>query len=440
MNYKRFIVIILFLASVISLSGRNITLQKAREIALKKNYEVLSKKLQQSMTHDDYWEAIYSFFPSGTYGGSYTSFNPGIAQGPNEMESSLSHKLTFTQPIFLQGKLWLALKMAGFQEKAEELNTKAKELEIINLVTEKYYAVLQNTELVKISKRSLEAAEKHEKSGIIRYEGKSLAKADYLKLKTDLAARKLEYSLVQNGLEIAIKDLSFLLQEKEVAPVLIPREKIMIEIEQLKNTVIKHKGKNIASLNKVLINENPNIQVFEQSLKLLQQQIYMQQGEYLPNINLAYIKEWSKSDYEDEYADQGTLALSASIDIFPIINKTKKVDKVKKSYRQNELALKKLKDDLSLALNIAYMNLENAISSVESAKEARDFAKETYDAMQIRFDAGLVSSADLIDTEVMYKSQQQNFINYLYSYQTSKTKLAVMLGFEDDEQLLNLIK
>ena len=98
------IIVFTFLTSSFSLS-----LETAREIALKNNPELLSKIEAKKSSNWGLFNSRLDFFPSVSVTGSYKEYDPTLPSmlPPFEQASSESFSLVVSQAIFNGGKIWL---------------------------------------------------------------------------------------------------------------------------------------------------------------------------------------------------------------------------------------------------------------------------------------------------------------------------------------------
>ena len=91
-----------------------------------------------------------------------------------------------------------------------------------------------------------------------------------------------------------------------------------------------------------------------------------------------------------------------------------------------------LRENSDLEVRTAYLNLNAAAQSIDTAKVAVEKAKEDYKIAQVRYTAGVGTNLDVMDAESKLTTAQSNYYNALYQYNSSKADLDRAMGIMVD--------
>ena len=91
-----------------------------------------------------------------------------------------------------------------------------------------------------------------------------------------------------------------------------------------------------------------------------------------------------------------------------------------------------LRENSDLEVRTAYLNLNAAAQSIDTAKVAVEKAKEDYKSAQVRYTAGVGTNLDVMDAESKLTTAQSNYYNALYQYNSSKADLDRAMGIMVD--------
>ena len=87
-----------------------------------------------------------------------------------------------------------------------------------------------------------------------------------------------------------------------------------------------------------------------------------------------------------------------------------------------------MQDSIRLEVQSSYLNLREAEKRIETARVAVDKAEEDFKIAQIRYSAGVGTNLDVLDSQVALTQANNNFVQALYDYNTSKVKLEGSMG------------
>ncbi|MCK4665436.1 TolC family protein [Candidatus Dependentiae bacterium] len=435
------IILLLLIVFTFLISSFSLSLEEAKELALKNNPELLSKIEAKRSSNWSLFNSRLDLFPGVSLSGSYMEYDPTIPamSPPFEQVSAESFSLVVSQPVFNGGKIWLG---SGIQRDLSEIashNLTSQELKTISEVESKYFSVLEMSEFLKIAELDLKLAQLNLGTAEVRYKLGTISRAEYLNMKSQVASKEVTLIQTQNRYELSILDLSKFLQiPKDFTVEPLPLEQYEDWIESVRK---QDQGSFQEILNQVLeiaqLN-NPTLKISDLSTSMKLKSLKMAKGNFLPSVNLSYSKSWDKADYEEDYSDQSISMVTVSIPIFSYANHYAEYQKAKHDLEESKYSTQSTQDNITLLIEQSFYNLISSARMVYSAKIALDFAEETYEQMSVRYQNNIISSQDLLDVEILLTSSRNQYINSYYDFLRAKSSLLNQMGEKNENILFKL--
>ena len=438
---KKIVLSIIVILISIGLTAQSLSLDEAKQLALKNNPDLLSQQQTTKASKNNLWQSYLNLIPSANLSGNYVKFNDPVMIGIEPAEESKSYGYSITQPVFNGGKIWLGARMANDGYKISKESLKNKTLSTIADVESKYFSVLENQILLEISNKDLLSSKTNVEIAQIRFDAGTLSKAEYLQLQSELAGKEVSLIQIENLYQISLLELANFLQIEKVNELAeIPIEthqptldklstKSISELDEMKNTIIS-----------IGENSNPSLKMSEISVNTNKKSLLLAGGNFLPSVTLQYSNNWAKYDFQDDYNESGQLGINLSIPIFPLVDNGLDVAKANHNLKQSKYALETVSDGIKLSLQSSLINLVAAAKTVRTSKLAMEYSKETYGQMKERFIHGMITANDLLSAEVMFTSAQNQYTTSFYNFLRAKSTLLLIMGIEDPqilEEILN---
>ncbi len=437
---KKILLSIIVILLSMGLTAQSLSLDEAKKLALKNNPDLLSQQQATKASKNSLWQSYINLIPSASLTGNYAQFNDPVMIGLEPAEESKSYGYTIDQPVFNGGKLWLGARMSNDGYKISKESLKSKTLSTIADVESKYFNVLENQVLLEISQKDLLSSQTNVEIAQIRYDTGTLSKAEYLQLQSELAVKEVNLIQIENLYQISLLELANFLQIEKV------KELAEIPIEIHQPTLDELSSKSISELDEMTnaiidIGEtnNPSLKISEISVDTNKKSLLMAGGNFLPSVNLQYSNNWSKYDYQEDFIESGQLGVYLSIPIFPLADNGLEVAKANHNLKQSKYALESVNNTIILSLRSSLINLVAAAKTVRSSKLAMEYSKETYNQMKERFTYGVITANDLLSTEVMFTSAQNQYTTSFYNFLRAKSTLQLLMGIEDPQILEKIL-
>jgi len=441
---KQVILSILVVLISVSATAQTLLLKEAKELALKNNPDLLAAEELNKASKTSLWKTYLSIVPTASINANATYYDETmlIQNSTDEYDASSSYQLVVNQPIFNGGKVWLGAGMAQDAQKISNESLKSSKLSTISSLETKYFAVLKSKTLLEIASKNLQNSTTNTEIAKVKFEAGSLSKTGYLQLQAEQANKEVSLIQTETMYQTSLLDLTNFLQLEVIHDLEeIDRDVYQTELEKLKKMDLHKIEQLVEEIRDVGIQHNPTLKISKYSVKTSNKSLLIAGGNFLPTFNLQYSKRWSKFDFEDEYTDAvGQLGLNISLPIFPLVDNGLEVASARHNLKNAKFNLESAENSIELAIKSSVLNMVSAAKTVNSAQLSLDYSSETYEQMKERFANGQITANELLSTEIMYTSAQNQAASSFYDYLSAKSSLLQLMGTEDVEQLNKIIK
>ncbi len=357
-----------------------------------------------------------------------SKFMPGVPEG-TEQEVSFGQKydgimdLGINQMIF-NGSYFVGLAASKTLIELSEKQTVRAKVDIIESVRKAYYVVLNTKERLSLVNSNLDRIESLLNDTKILYENGFVEKLDVDRIKVSFNNLNAEKIKAERLYDLSLSVLKF-------------------QIGFPVNNKLSVKG----SIEDVILSVNDyDIQSFDYSdriehsilntnKRLKSYELKNNRSQFLPQIyaNLNYGFNTSSSEYDlffnsNRWKKYGTVGLQVIVPIFDGLNKRSKINRSKIVIQQVENQIKFLERSIDLQINQNYIELKNAIESLNISKDNLVLANEVYSVSEKKYKEGIGSNLEVLDSNNALKTAQTNYYNAYYQAIISKINLEKTLG------------
>jgi outer membrane protein TolC len=414
---------LLFLSAVGSASEPQkevivLTEKEAIEIALKNNYDVLSKKEEIKEACARLQQAWSQVFPYISANANYTRYqdHPFITY-----EDNRGYSFSVTQLLFSGGRVVNTIDSARKGLKATQEGRKELENKIIYSVKQAFYNVLLAKEFVRIRKETLKLAEENLSITKERYKKGEASHYDLLRSQVEVANIKPQLIKAENFLKTSYNFLKVLLGIDLAKKIEVKGRFEFTPVEVDLNREINFALRNRPALKEIALQE-----------KAAKAQLRAAFAGYLPQVNLNFTDYANQKEAfsvgRKKYDDYWIATISVSLPLFDGFLTHSKVKEAKAKERKIRILKDKLIDNVKIEVENTILDLKAAESSVESQQENVERAKEAYQIIKERYAQGQASQLDLLDAQVALSTAQLNFAQSLYDFIVARAKLSYVVG------------
>ena len=357
-----------------------------------------------------------------------SKFMPGVPEG-TEQEVSFGQKydgimdLGINQMIF-NGSYFVGLAASKALIELSEKQTVRAKVDIIESVNKAYYVVLNTKERLSLVNSNLDRIESLLNDTEILYENGFVEKLDVDRIKVsfnNLNAEKIKAErLYDLSLSVLKFQIGFPVNEKLSVKGSI--EDVILSINEYDIQSFDYSDR----IEHSILNTNKRLKSYD---------LKNNRSQFLPQIyaNLSYGYNTSSSEYDlffnsNRWKNYGTVGLQVIVPIFDGFNKRSKINRSKIVVQQVENQIKFLERSIDLQINQNYIELKNAIESLNVSKDNLVLANEVYNVSEKKYKEGVGSNLEVLDSNNALKTAQTNYYNAYYQAIISKINLEKALG------------
>jgi len=296
----------------------------------------------------------------------------------------------------------------------------AKAAQLLRLdATTAYFGLLQSQKLLQLNQESVDQLSQHLKDAQLQFEVGTVAKTDVLRSEVELANAMQNLIKAQNSYEIAMAtldnvigiSLTTVIKTKET----LNYESFSVSLPDCTATALKLR---------------PEAYQGTDSVKSAEAGVTVARSGYLPTVSAGYRNDWNDTNFPgaSNTNQSWSVSISASWTVLDSGLTSGKVKQASEGLNKAKAQLKQMQDSIRLEVQSSYLNLREAEKRIETARVAVDKAEEDFKIAQIRYSAGVGTNLDVLDSQVALTQANNNFVQALYDYNTSKVKLEGSMG------------
>ncbi len=349
------------------------------------------------------------------------SFIPGMPPMEMTIGELYSYKasLGLLYPLDISKKLSLSEKLAllGLEQAEVELN-RTKE-DVITSTKRAFLQALQAKRSIVIFSTTLKAAEEALRVAKANYEAGTVPHFDVLRAEVNLANVRQSLLSVQNAYEMSKSALLTTMGIDPTTPTELQEE---VPAPQFQLLPLEE------YLNKALRNRK-EVAILKLGIDIAEANLALTKRENYPDLALGFFYNWQRPTTTFSPRETNWNAV-LSLTFTPFdsgLNKAKQRS-VQATIETLKANLAQLEDGIKLEVKNAYTSLENARAKLEVAGKVLEQAREAYRLAEARYQAGVSTSVELLDTQSALTQAEVNYVNALFDFHIAKINLDKAIG------------
>jgi outer membrane protein TolC len=400
-----------------------LTLKECLDFALKYNPTIsLNRERIQEMIQD-YNIARAGLFPTLSLRAYANWVDPGrLSPGGGATTTTLFGQenlgsLTARQNIFDGLKTYYGMKGAKISEESQREALRGTKEEVLSQVYQAYYRLLEAKETSGVAQESKKQREGFRDMAEALLKAGKVTKLDFLR--SDSQVIDAEQTIVQarNNIILAKKILKKTIGLRDEEEINIPEETPKISPEPLDELALWEKVKE----------KNSDFKRINLDIERAKTNISLARADYFPVISVQASYGYRNRDVGGT-ADEYSYGIFLDYAIFSGGLTRATVAKAKSVSLQLEDSKKALLDQLRVDLNNALSQIQDALKGMESAKSAIAVNQEAYDATMAMYQAGKVTSLDVLTAQISLINSKASYVNYYANYQTALAQLRKIIS------------
>ncbi len=426
-------------------------INKAVEIAKKRNIQILQNENNLQGYRADYVKARSQIFPQISINGIWTyTANPAVIkfgaptryigyqnpQNPNEFiiypdpnsivyseipfrpQNSYNFQITLRQPIFSWFREINAIKLADEQFKIENENSEVLEYRLSSQVKSFYLDILLFKETFKIYEKTLKDLEEVYNSTKKRFENGLASNLDLLQAQVNYENAKFSYENAKKTYYDLLNNLKVLLN--------LPQDEEIVIVDSIDNVKIDTN----LTVDENKIKFRKDILILEKQMKTLQKLIDIQSSLNKPNIfaQVQYLASRPAPNLEDKWGGTWTFSLILNWNLFDGFSTNAEIEKINTQIDQIKLIYDFQVQTSKIQLQNALNNLNIARRNLETTKQNAGLSQKLLETAKIQFNNGLISNLQFYDIQRSYIASQISYKQALRDYYKAIVDLDLVLN------------
>ncbi|HIU63760.1 MAG TPA: TolC family protein [Candidatus Avacidaminococcus intestinavium] len=401
-----------------------VTLDKAVSMALKTNPTVKISEAeseaaegQKDAVKASRWFTI-NFNSDFSRGGYYDPVTNPVTNIPSKgLQDTYNNGFSASVPLYTGGKLSGTIEQAVQNYRASEYGV-AEAYQAVKLsATDAFFTVLQTENVVALSQESVDRLKAHLNNVNAQYQVGVVAKVDVLRSEVELADAEQTLIKAQNAHDLAVANLNNIIG--------LPHESEIVVAEKLGYEEYTNALENCITF---ALANRPELYQAEASVESAKAGVKVARAGYLPQVSASASNKWSSHSWPGDDDENWGVGIGLSMNVFDSGVTAGKVKSAKATLLKAEETYRKTKDEIQLDVRNNYLNLREAEKRISTAQVAVLKAEEDYHIAQVRYQAGVGTNLDVMDSQVALTQAKNNYVQALYDYNTSGASLEKAMG------------
>jgi outer membrane protein len=326
--------------------------------------------------------------------------------------------LTGSVPLFLGGRTVLGYQQAQLGRDAAELGRSRAEQDVIFGVIRSYYAVLLSREAHATVNAAVGTAKANLAAAEARYDAGVVVASDALAARVRLARLQEEAIAAANQMRLSRVALNEAMG--------LPLEQPHQVTGGLEIPPVTHER--LEGLDDLARAHRPDYRQLDLEVQRLEKEVLRTKGALLPSMHLLGNYEINNNRFAGSGQDSWSVGVILNLNLFNGGADRARIMEAH-AYHQRAMAQReRLGNAIGLEVHDAFLAHRTARERIAVAREAVSQAEESLRIVQDRYDAGLTTIVELLDSETTLTASRTNLTRTLYDATVSQARLDLSLG------------
>lgn len=419
-----------------------LTLDKALSMALEQNRDILIAGQDRDKAGAQVAEARAGAFPQISLSGGYTrNIKKGVMfippntplLNPTNTTQSLvigsdhafQSGITLSQTLF-DRKVGVALDIANTYEDFSEEGFQAARQEVALDVKKAFYGVMLAEKLVVANREGLDVVKQNYDNLRSQYNHGAAAEYDLLRAEVEVANTEPLLISAENNLELAKNSLKNLLA--------IPLDREIAIEGEFKYEDISSSGLETGMQN--ALSTNPAIRQLALEESIYEKNISVEKSNYFPTLSLTGSYQWMAQDNTLEFGNYNwaktlSVGLQLSYSIFDGFRTNARSQEAEIGRNEVRYIRLKAEEGLKIQIQSGELKMAEAKKRILGQEKNIEEAQKAVHIAQTRFQSGLGTQLELLDTQVAMTRARTNYAMALYDYLVAKAEWEHAVGLSN---------
>lgn len=415
----------------------SLNISEAAQKAIDNNFKVKSAREKYQVAVAQEGKAKAARNPKFNYGYKFSRDGSKLetvqdTKVRDSLGNTAGHSLSVSMPLYTGGMISSNIKAADLAKEIASAEVKQAEAQAKVDGSDAYFKVLRANNMKVVAEKAVADLTKHLKNVKLQYEVGLVAKSDVLA--TEVAKANADTGLIKanNAVELAEANLNYALS-------LPSNTYVNIKDKEFDK---KEYGITLQEATAYALTHRPEVVQAALATEIAKTQIDIAKAGFRPKVEIATNRTWGHSmPNEGTRADvqlkaaglngrqEGWSAyIGATWDLWDGGTTAKNVKIAKDTLKSQEALTRDAIEGVTLQVRQAYLNLEEALSTITSTKVAVEKAEESFRIASLRYEAGVGINLDVLDAELNLNKARNAYVDALYTYNLSVVTLEKAIG------------
>lgn len=328
------------------------------------------------------------------------------------------------QQLFFQPDVFVALKARSKSLKYADINIKAMEDSVRSNVYRSYYSVLIAEKRRGFLEDGISRLEKLSKDQEVLFKNGFAERLDIDRTQVNLNNLRSAKSQIDNLVYIGYAALKFSmgLDQQDTLQLTDTLSMSIVKKDILDTTGFKYADRN-------------EIKLLETVKELQTLDLKRYKLQYLPTVagfwnysNNAQRREFNLFDFNQPWFKTNVAGLSISVPIFDGLQKNYRIKQAKLNLQKTQNTLENVQRAIDLQRVASYNSFRNAITGLDIQERNLELAERVFLSTKKKYEQGLGSSFELLQSEQSFEDAQANYFQALYDATLAKVSYFRALG------------
>lgn len=339
------------------------------------------------------------------------------------LEYQASAGLEASQLVF-DGSYLVGVQASKTYAELSRKNYQQSKIETAAAVSKAYYNVLVNAERFDLLNANVERVKKLKDDTRALFDNGFVEKIDYDRVEVTYNNIEVEKTKTAKLLELGNALLKFQMGMNPDAKLILTDDLKNIAFDEAVPVDLKSD-----------FTQRNEYSILQTTQRLQELDLKKNRFQYLPSLVVfgalsanAYRFEFDFLESSEKWYPTAVVGATLSVPIFDGLQKRERIQQSKLNLKKIENGFISLEQGIKLETQTATVNLQNAISSLETQRRNRDLAGNVVRVTKIKYDQGVGSNTEVVDAETALKEAETNYYAALYDALVAKTDLAKATG------------
>lgn len=328
------------------------------------------------------------------------------------------------QQLLFQPDVFVGLKARSAALKYADLNVAAMEDSVKSNVYRAYYSVLILEKRKLFLDDGVKRLEKLVSDQEVLFKNGFAERLDIDRTQVNLNNLKSSQSQVNNLIYIGYASLKFAMG--------INQKDSLVLTDSLSNEIVK---KDILDTTGFKYEDRNEVKLLNQVEELQKLDVKRYKMQYIPTVAAvwnfsgnALRQKFNFFDFSQPWFKTNVAGLNINVPIFDGLQKQSRIQQARLNLEKTRNSLENLERAIDLQREAAYNQFRNAITNLDIQERNMALAEKVYNTTKKKYEQGLGSSFEIIQTESSYEEAQSNYFQALYDATIAKIAYYRSLG------------